>query len=131
MADTPYAAVRRYVNAFNAADVDAMAAECAEPMQILDGMAPHVWQGPTATEDWWRDVQTEGELLGASGYQIALGAPRHLDVTGDCCYVVVPATMTFTVAGAQRTQDGSTYTVALRKIDDRWHLSAWSWSKGD
>ncbi|WP_235654074.1 hypothetical protein [Mycolicibacterium houstonense] len=44
--DDPMAAVRRYVDAFNRADVDALAAACADPMQILDGMAPHVWQGP-------------------------------------------------------------------------------------
>jgi ketosteroid isomerase-like protein len=61
-------AVLQYVTAFNNADVAAMAAICAEPMQILDGMSPHVWQGPTAAEDWWRDVLTEGEHLGASGY---------------------------------------------------------------
>lgn len=43
----PMAAVRQYIDAFNRGDVDAMAAACADPMQILDGMAPHVWQGPT------------------------------------------------------------------------------------
>ena len=59
----PMAAVRRYVDAFNNGDVKAMAATCAEPMQILDGMSPHVWQGPKAAENWWRDVLTEGEHL--------------------------------------------------------------------
>ena len=81
------AAVRHYVDAFNTADSDAMAATCADPMQILDGMAPHVWQGPTASQDWWRDVLTEGDHLGASGYHIALGEPRHVDITGDNAYV--------------------------------------------
>ena len=57
------AAVREYVDAFNNGDAKAMAAACADPMQILDGMAPHVWQGPTAAEDWWRDVLAEGEHL--------------------------------------------------------------------
>ena len=42
-----------------------MAATCADPMQILDGMSPHVWQGPNAGEDWYRDVLTEGEHRGA------------------------------------------------------------------
>ena len=72
-----------------------MAAACADPMQILDGMSPHVWQGPTAAEDWWRDVLAEGERLGASGYRIALGEPQHVDVKGESAYVVAPATMTF------------------------------------
>ena len=52
----PVDAVLQYVEAFNNGDSTAMAASCADPMQILDGMSPHVWQGPTAAEDWWTDV---------------------------------------------------------------------------
>ena len=110
----PIDAVLQYVEAFNNGDSTAMAASCADPMQILDGMWPHVWQGPTAAEDWWTDVLSEGEHLGASGYRIALGEPRHVDVTGDYAYVVVPATMTFFLRGQPVTQTGSLYTVALR-----------------
>ena len=50
------AAVRQYVDAFNKGNAEMMAETCAVPASILDGMAPHVWQGPTATEDWYRDV---------------------------------------------------------------------------
>jgi hypothetical protein len=46
----PMAAVRQYVDAFNNGDAKVMAATCADPMQILDGMSPHVWQGPTAAK---------------------------------------------------------------------------------
>ena len=126
----PMVAVRRYVDAFNNGDVKAMATTCAEPMQILDGMSPHVWQGPKAAENWWRDVLTEGEHLGASGYHITLGEPRHVDVTGDYAYVVVPATMTFNIQGKQVTQTGSVFTVALRKLGGDWRLTAWAWAKG-
>jgi ketosteroid isomerase-like protein len=59
------AAVRQYVDAFNSGDEQAMAAACADPMQILDGMSPHVWQGPTAAQDWWRDASAEAEHAGA------------------------------------------------------------------
>ncbi|WP_229899118.1 nuclear transport factor 2 family protein [Streptomyces capoamus] len=92
MPNDPMTAVARYVDAFNRGDADAMAAQCADPMQILDGMAPHVWHGPTAGADWWRDVVAEGEHLGASQYRITLGEPRRVDVTGPHAYVVVPAT---------------------------------------
>lgn len=128
--DDPMVAVRDYVDAFNASDSKAMAATCADPMQILDGMSPHVWQGPTASDDWYADVLTEGEHVGASGYRIALAEPRHVDVTGDNAYVVVPATMTFTIQGKQVTQTGSIFTVALRKLDTEWRLAAWAWAKG-
>ena len=46
--DDSMAAVRHYVDAFNNGEEKSMAAACADPMQILDGMSPHVWQGTTA-----------------------------------------------------------------------------------
>jgi hypothetical protein len=105
----PMAAVRLYVDAFNNGDGQAMAAICSDPMQILDGMAPHVWQGPTASEDWYSDVLTEGQHLGASGYHIALDEPRHVDVTDNHAYVVVPATMRFNLQGKQVTQPARSF----------------------
>ena len=128
--DDPMAAVRQYVDGFNNGDAKAMAAACADPMQILDGMSRHVWQGSTAAEDWWHDVLVEGEHLGASGYNIRLGEPQHVDVTGDYAYVVVPTTMTFTLRGNKVTQSGSVYTVALREVGPVWLLTAWAWAKG-
>lgn len=126
----PMAAVHKYVDAFNNGDAEAMRAACADPMQILDGMSPHVWQGSTAAEDWWRDVLAEGEHLGASSYHITLGEPRHVGLTGDYGYVVVPATMTFNLRDTPVTQTGSLFTVALRKVDTEWRLAAWAWAKG-
>lgn len=128
--DDPLAAVLMYVEAFNNGDSAGMASTCADPMQILDGMSPHVWQGPTAAGDWWRDVLAEGEHLGASGYHITLGEPEHVDTTGDYAYVVAPATMTFDLRGRQVIQTGSVYTVALRRVGGDWLLTAWAWAKG-
>ena len=99
-ANDPMAAVRQYIDGFNKGDAKVMAATFAIPGSILDGMMPpHVWQGPTATQDWYRDVLVEGEQHGASDYFVTLGEPLHNNVTGDSAYVVVPATMTFKVRG--------------------------------
>ena len=125
-----FATVRQYIEAFNKGDVKAMSTLFAVPGVILDGMAPHLWQGPTASQDWYRDVLTEGEHLGASGYFVTLGEPRHVNVTGDAAYVVVPTTMTFQLKGRQVTQKGATFTVALRKQADGWRIAAWAWGKG-
>ena len=129
--DDPMAAVRRYIEAFNNGDPIAMAAACADPMQILDGMSPHMWQGPTASDEWYADVLTEGEHLGASGYHISLDEPRHVDATDEHAYVVVPATMTFDLKGNRLTQTGALFTVALRKVAGEWRLAAWAWAKGN
>ena len=69
-----------------------------------------------------------GDHVGASGYHIALGEPRHVDVTSDHAYVVVPATMSFDLRGKHVTQTGSLWTVALRKVGGVWRLTAWAWA---
>ena len=99
----PVAAVHRYIEAFNRGDADAMAAAFAPQSAILDGMAPHLWVGPTASRDWYRDVLAEGKQHGASEHRVTLDKPRHANVTGDAAYVVVPATMTFKMQGKQVT----------------------------
>jgi hypothetical protein len=96
----PMATVRQYVDGFNSGDKRAMAAACADPMQILDGMWPHVWRGPTASDDWY-----------------AIGEPRHIDISGDYAYVVVPATLEYNLQGKHLNQAGAVFTVALRKVD--------------
>ena len=90
-------AVRQYIDAFNKGDMEGMAATCAVPASILDGMVPHLW---------YRDVLTTGERDDATSYFVTLEEPRHVDVSGDRGYVVVPANMTFKVHGKQVTQAG-------------------------
>jgi hypothetical protein len=114
------AVVRQYVDGFNNGDEKAMAGACADPMQIRDGMSPHVWQGPTAAQDWYADALTEGEHLGVTGYHIGLGEPRHVDVSGDYAYVVVPATFDYNLQGKPVNQTGAAFTFALRKVDADW-----------
>ena len=124
------AAVRQYIESFNKGDAQAMAAMCAVPMSILDGMAPYVWHGATACEDWYGDVLIEGEHVGATDYFVTLGEPKHNNITGDSAYVVFPTTMTFKVHGTQVTQTGAFFTVALRKLDEEWRIRSWAWTKG-
>jgi len=129
-ADQPLSVVQQYIDAFNRGDSRVMDALCVDPMSILDGMAPHVWHGPTATQDWYKDVLAEGEHLSAKDYHVTLGEALHATVTGDGAYVVVPATMTFTLKGQRVTQSGAFFTVALRKLPAGWRLASWAWTKG-
>ena len=129
-ATEPLAAVRQYIESFNKGDVKTMAAMCAVPMSILNGMAPHVWHGPTACEDWYSDAMIEGEHLGATNYFVTLGEPKHNNITGDSAYVVFPTTMTFKVRGKQVTQTAAFFTVALRKLSEGWRIASWAWTKG-
>lgn len=130
MATNPLAAVRQYIDAFNKGDREGMSAAFAVPGSILDGMAPHLWLGPTASQDWYRDVLIEGEQHGASDYFVTLGEPSHNNITGDSAYVVVPATMKFKVQNQEILQTGAMFTVALQKLAEGWRIAAWAWAKG-
>ena len=130
MATNPLAAVQQYIDAFNKGDREGMSAAFAVPGSILDGMAPHLWLGPTASQDWYRDVLIEGEQHGASDYFVTLGEPLHNNITGDSAYVVVPATMKFKVQNQEILQTGAMFTVALRKLAEGWRIAAWAWAKG-
>ncbi|HEY4071236.1 MAG TPA: nuclear transport factor 2 family protein [Sphingomicrobium sp.] len=130
IAHDPQTAVRNYLNAFNHGDAPGMASCFASPGFILDGMAPHVWDGPSAPLDWYQDVLSEGEHAGASGYAVSIGEPAHNATTGDRGYFVAPATMTFSVRGQEVRQVDATFTVALTRKNDSWLIAAWAWSKG-
>ena len=130
MSDDPVAAVQRYLDAFNSGDAAEMAACFASNGVILDGMAPHLWVGPTAASDWYRDVLIEGEHLGAGSYHVTSGEPMHNAVTGDSAYVVLPMTMTFDFRGQKVTQTDARFNVALAREGGEWRIAAWAWSKG-
>jgi ketosteroid isomerase-like protein len=128
--EDPVASVREYIDAFNRGDAKGMAACFATFGSILDGMAPHLWSGPTAAEDWYRDVQVEAAHHGASDHLATLGTPLLVNITGDSAYVVIPASLTMKVHGKQITQSGAMFTVALRRTEDGWRIAAWAWTKG-
>ena len=72
--------------------------------------------------------RTSADLVGCSGgvdgaVVYRFPEPRHVNLTGDSAYVVVPASMTFNIQGKQVTQTGSTFTVALRKLGTEWRLT--------
>ncbi len=128
--DEPVAAVRRYVEAFNRGDVEAMAACFAPRGSILGGMAPHIWQGETAPRDWYGDLLALGDDAGASDYRVMLGGPLHVQVSDDAAYVVAPASLTCRLDGEPITQAGATFTAALRRLDDGWRIASWAWARG-
>lgn len=127
---SPAGTVQRYIDAFNAGDAKGMADCFAAEGSILDGMAPHLWLGPSAASDWYHDVLSEGEHLGAGDYLATLGEPMHDAITGDSAYFVAPAAMTFKLRGQEIRQTGATFTFALKKEGGEWRIAAWAWAKG-
>ena len=126
----PMGAVHTYIDAFNRGDKKAMAEAFANSVAILDELPPHKWQGPNAGEEWYKEPVVSDKREGVGNHFVILGYPWHVSTTGDSAYVVVPATMTFTVNGKKVKQTGAVITAALRNRSGRWLITAWEWAKG-
>lgn len=93
-------------------------------------VSPRVWHRPRAAEDWYKDVLVAAAHEGATDHFVILGESLHANVTGDCVYLVLPASITFKIHGKQVVQSGATFTTALRKAADGRRITAWAWAKG-
>jgi hypothetical protein len=109
--------VHQFVDGFNKGDAQTALAACASPASIIDEFPPHEWHGATACADWANDFAADNKKNGITDAIVTLGKPRHVDLTGDRAYVVVPATYTYKQHGKRRTESGSILT------------TGWAWTK--
>ncbi len=121
--------VNQFIDGFNKNDVKTALAACASPAFIIDEFPPYSWQGPTACSDWANDFDAFAKNSKITEPGVKLGKPRHVDITGDRAYVVLPATFNFKQNGKPISEGGSTFTVALQKAPAGWQITAWAWSK--
>jgi hypothetical protein len=123
------APVHQFMDSLNKGDTKTALAACASPASIVDEFPPYEWQGATACADWANDFAADSTKNGITDSIVTLGKPKHVDITGDRAYVVVPATYTFKLHGKKTTESGSTLTVALQKGSAGWRITGWAWTK--
>jgi len=123
------AAVNRFTEGMNKGDTKTALATCANPSSIVDEFPPYGWQGATACTDWANDFDAYNKKSGITDPLVTLGKPRHVDLSGDRAYAVVPATYTYKQNGKKVTESGSLLTAALQKSPAGWIITGWAWSK--
>lgn len=124
------AVVHQFNDSLNKGDTKTALAACAAPSSIVDEFPPYEWQGATACADWANDFGAYNTKSGITDPIATLGKPRHVDITGDRAYVVVPATYTYKQHGKRAKESHSTLTVALQKSEAGWRITGWAWTKG-
>ena len=123
------APVRQFADGLNKGDMKSALAACADESSIIDDFAPHEWHGAGACGKWANDFGADAQKKGLTDGIVTLGKPRHVDVTGDRAYVVVPATFAYKLKGKPVKEPASLLTVALQKGPGGWRMVAWTWSK--
>ena len=122
--------VHQFIDGLNKGDAKTAFAACASPVSIIDEFPPHQWAGATACADWANDFDDYNKKYRITDPIVTIGRPRHVDITGDRAYIVLPATYSFERNGKKVTESGATMTVALQKGADGWRMTGWAWSQG-
>jgi ketosteroid isomerase-like protein len=123
------ATVRQFVRAFNQGDAKTAAAACADETSIIDEFPPHEWHGAGACSRWMNAYDADARKNGITDGRVTLGVPRHIDVTADRAYVVVPTAFLYKQRGKPVRETGSTLTLVLQKGGSGWRIIAWTWTK--
>ena len=123
------AVVHRFIDALDKGDIKTACSTLATPSSIIDEFPPYGWQGATACTDWATDFDAFNKKNGITDPAVTLGKPRHVDITGDRAYAVIPATYTYKQKGKKLTESGSLLTAALQKSGAGWVITGWAWSK--
>jgi hypothetical protein len=121
--------VHQFIDGFNKGDVKTAVAACADQTSIIDEFPPHEWHGAGACANWANDFDADARKNGITDGKVMLGHSRHVDVTGDRAYVVVPADYAYRQHGKAVKETGSLLTLALQKGAAGWRITAWSWTK--
>jgi len=123
------ASVHQFVDAFNKGDTKAAVAACADEMSVIDEFPPHEWHGAGVIMRWMNDYDADAKKNGITDGHVTLGSPRHVDITGNHAYVVVPGDYTYKQKGKEVKETGSEMTLALHKGAGGWKITGWSWTK--
>ena len=95
---------------------------------IVDGMAPYRWTGPNAQSRWFADAEKWAHDLGVADENIAYDRIVRADVVGTHAYVVLSATLSFTLKGQSGSRLGI-LTFTLAKQGAQWKIESQAWGR--
>jgi hypothetical protein len=123
------APVHQFIDGFNKGDPKAAIAACTEAVSIIDDFPPHEWHGVGAMAKWMSDYEADAKKNRITDEVVTLGHPRHVDVTADRAYVVVPANYVYKQDGKTVKQLDAIMTVALEHGFKGWLITGWAWAQ--
>jgi ketosteroid isomerase-like protein len=95
---------------------------------VIDGIAPYRWSGPNAPARWFSDAERWVHEFGVENETIACDRIAHASVVGTHAYVVLSATLSFTVKGQSDSRPGI-LTFTFAKQGDKWKVASQAWGR--
>jgi len=123
-----FASVQQFVDALNKNDSPGMNGRVTTTLDIIDDLPPYHWFGPTALQDWGRDVDAYMKGESATDPIVKLSRATYAGVVGTNAYFVVPAVYSYQHQH-RRVQQNGIITTTLRKTDQGWLVTAFAWTR--
>jgi hypothetical protein len=120
--------IHQFVDGFNKGDAKTALAACAEQTSIIDEFPPHEWHGAGACAKWADDYQANAKKSKITDGFVTLGKPRHIDISADRAYVVIPTDYVFKQNGKAMKETRSAFAFALQNGEKGWLIIGWSWA---
>ena len=96
---------------------------------VIDGIAPYRWTGPNAPARWFSDAEKWVHEFGVENENIACDRIIHASVVGTHAYVVLYATLSFSLKGGQTDSRPGILTFTFGKQGDMWKVESQSWGR--
>jgi ketosteroid isomerase-like protein len=122
------ALIDKVLGGFNSKDSALYNSAFGGDVVIVDGMTPYRWTGPNARGRWFADAEKWAHDLGVTDENIAYDRIVRADVVDTHAYVVLSATLSFTLKGQRGSRLGI-LTFTLAKHDDEWKIESQAWGR--
>lgn len=95
---------------------------------VIDGIAPYRWTGPNAQARWFSDAEKWVHDFGVENERIVSDRIVHAAVAGTHAYVVLSATLFFTLKGQNGSRPGI-LTFTFAKQGNTWKVESQAWGR--
>lgn len=120
------ALIDKVLGGFNRKDSALYNSAFAQDAVIVDGMAPYRWTGQNAQGRWFADAEKWAHERGVADENIAYDRIVRADVVDTHAYVVLSATLSFTIK-SQHARRLGILTFTFAKQGDEWKIEAQAW----
>jgi ketosteroid isomerase-like protein len=122
------AVIDKALDGFNSKDSAMYNSAFSGDVVIVDGMAPYRWTGSNAQARWFSDAEKWAHDLGVADENIAYDKIVRADAVGTHAYVVLSATLSFTLKGQSGSRLGI-LTFTLAKQGAEWKIESQAWGR--
>lgn len=121
--------IDRVLRGFNNKDSVLYNSAFSRDAVVIDGIAPYLWTGPNAQARWFSDAEQWVRDFGVESETIVCDRIAHSTVGETHAYVVLSATLFFTLkAGGSGSRPGI-LTFTFMKQADTWKVESQAWGR--